>query len=1011
MTLRAALAALAAGLAGLLLAGAARAGSVPLVEYKHVGWSMEDGAPNRINSIAQTTNGYLWLGGVEGLFRFDGVTFEPIRQTGPDGERMVVSAVLGARNGDLWVGLARGAGVLVYRGGRLLDPRMPDPSREVTDLAEDRDGALWVARGGRSRNTLARYWRGHWEEIGADWGLPEQPVWQMLFGRDGTMWVVLNDTVVRRRPGARRFEPTGERVLRRAALAEDAQGRIWVSDGSGTRTLRSGPDARWLTRRYDHDAEVGGSRMVFDRRGDLWSTTWTDGIFQIAAPGSAPGDGGRIATFRASDGLSSDQTHAVFEDREGNMWIGTELGLDMLRPASVIVETGIPANSARGYRIASTADGSVYVSDTGNLYRIAPGGRPQRILRTAPNTPGTLCAAQDGGVWLSLRDEVIRVGPDGRRTRTLPKPGGASGYGCAEDRLGRLWFTGLDKGLFWHAGGGWHRWPGLSSADGLPANAAIDASGVAAILFRAPAPMPVQTPFMPLMRERFGIGGLEGVLPGQAALYVGAAQGMARIANGRVQLVRADRYPLLASINGLVQTPAGETWTIGDSGILRIATATLDRAFATPGAPLPLQRFDFRDGMNSFVQKSSVGQAAGGGDGRLWFLARRNVLRIDPSRLARNTLPPPVAIRAVTVGATRYRDPTAITVPAGTTSLTIAYTALSLSVPSRVAFRYRLEGIDKGWIDPGARREAVYSGMGPGSFRFQVIAANDDGVWNPTGATVTVTIPPTFFQTWLFRAACLIGFALILWALYSLRLRHLADQIRGKLEVRVAERERIARELHDTLLQSVQGLMLRFQSVADHIADEHPAKPVIDRALERADQMLVEGRDRVRDLRAADRRSLEVILDEVAREQPFSSATTVAITSEGTPRPIQPLILDEIVRIAGEALFNAALHARANHVQVGIAYGRTRLSVSFRDDGVGIDAERLVRAGREGHFGLIGMHERARKVGATLTLDSTAEFGTTVTFSLPAAVAYLPAPRRSWTARFWRRRPNGATTG
>lgn len=1008
MSVRRLCAVLAACLAALAPLAPARGGaSVPLVEYKHIGWSMEEGAPGRINAIAQTTNGYLWLGGVEGLFRFDGVTFEPIRQVGGDGERLVVSDVLGARSGDLWVGLARGGGVAVYRGGVLADAHMPNPSREVNDIAEDREGAIWVARGGRSRDTLARYAQGRWEEIGADWGLPQQPVWEMLFGRDGTMWVVLNDTIVRRRPGARRFEPTGERVSRRAALAEDRQGQIWVSDGRGTRTLRAAAGARWLVRRYDHAEEVGGSKLLFDRRGDLWSTTWTDGVFQIAAPDAAPGASGTIAAFQARDGLTSDQTHAVFEDREGNVWIGTELGLDMLRPAAAIVETGIPANSPRSYRIAAAADGSVFVADATTVYRIAPGERPRAVFRTAPETAGALCAAQGEGLWVTLGARIVQIAADGRQMRVLAKPAGVSAYGCAEDRLGRLWLPGLERGLFWHENARWHRWPGLSATAGLPANAAIDGSGAAAILFRADAPMPVQTPFTPLFRDRLGIGGLEGVLPGRAALYVSGAQGMARIGQGRVQRLPASRYPLLASINGMVQTAGGDSWTIGDAGILRIATAALDRAFATPGAALPYQLFDFRDGMNSFAQKSPGAQVAEGGDGRLWFLTRRNVLRIDPARLERNTAPPPVAIRAVTAGNRRYRDPSAITLPAGTTSLSIAYTALSLSVPSRVRFRYRLEGVDSDWIDPGTRRDAVYSGLHPGTFHFRVIAANNDGVWNRAGTTLTLTIPPTFFQTWLFRGVCLIGLGLFVWGLYSLRLRQVAEQIRGRLEARVAERERIARELHDTLLQSVQGLMLRFQSVADQIAESHPARPMIDRALERADQMLVEGRDRVRDLRAADRRSLDVILTEIAREQPFTASTQVEVVSEGMARPIQPVILDEIVRIAGEALFNAALHAKANHVQVRIAHGRNRLSVSFRDDGVGIDAERLVRAGREGHFGLIGMHERARKVGATLTLDSTAEFGTTVTFSLPAAVAYEAGPRRARRWAIWRRRAEG----
>ncbi|WP_448662930.1 two-component regulator propeller domain-containing protein [Sphingomonas sp. CJ20] len=998
----------AALLALLAIAAHAQADRAPpLVDFKHVGWSIEDGAPSRINAIGQGRNGYLWLGGVDGLFRFDGVTFERIERPQSDGGRMVVAQVMGARSGDVWVGLARTGGVVVFRGGRLVDAGMPNPSREVTDIAEDRDGAIWVARGGRSRDTIARFQNGRWEELGDDWGLPEQQVWQILFARDGTMWVVLDRTILRRPPGSRRFLPTGEAVSRRAGLAEDRNGRIWVSDGSGTRAVQTGAVAttQWLTRAYRNAAEVGGSRMMFDASGALWSTTWTNGVFRIAAP-MGGGRPAQVETFTAADGLSSDQSHALFQDREGNIWIGTELGLDMLRPASAVVEPAIPPNSAQGYRIASTVDGSVYISDTDTIYRILPGAGPRPMLKVA-DTPGSLCEATGGAIWVTLGDRVLRVAPDGRVTRTLRKPLGASAYGCAEDRRGRLWFAGLSRGLFWYERGAWHAWPGLSASAGVPGNTAVGPDGLAAILFRSPLPLLGATPFTPLVREQLGIGGLEGILPGRAALYVSGARGMARIAGGRIQRLDGERYPWLASVNGMVQTPRGESWAIGDAGIVRMASAALDRAFAAPGTALPHRVFDFRDGLNSFAQKAPGAQVALGGDGLLWFLTRRNVVRIDPARLSTNAAPPPVMIRAVVANGLRFRDPGALRLAAGTTEMAIDYTALSLSVPDRVRFRYRLEGVDSAWIDPGTRREAVYGNLHPGTFRFHVIAANNDGVWNRAGASVTITVPPTFLQTWPFRIACVIALGLLVWFAYTLRLRQLAERIRARLEERTSERERIARELHDTLLQSVQGLMLRFQSVADHIAEDHPAKPVINKALDRADQMLVEGRDRVRDLRSADRRNLEVILDEIAHEQPFEVHTSVEIAAEGTPRPLQPVILDEIVRISGEALFNAALHAHANKVVVRVGYGRKRLKVSFHDDGVGIDAERLVRAGREGHFGLIGMHERARKVGATLTLDSAPGSGTTVTFSLPAGVAYQPVSGAADRFAAWRRPMSG----
>ncbi len=1001
---------LRSGLAGaalaLALAGTAAAAPTlePLAEYKRVSWSIEGGAPSRVNTIGQSKDGYLWIGSVDGLFRFDGVAFEPIQRDGPKPGRLNVSQVLGARSGALWVGLGRSGGVAVYRDGRLIDARMPDPSREVTSLAEDREGGIWVARGGRKRATLARWHDGRWQAFGPEAGLPEQEIWQVFFDRDGVQWLVLTSTVLRRAPGETRFSPTGAKVARRASLAEDALGRLWLSDSTSTRLLRGeAPAASSLTRAYPRRDEVGASRILFDRKGDLWGATWTDGVVHIPAPGVAARsvDAGalRIQSYKAVHGLTSDQTHAVFEDREGNIWFGTELGLDMMRPAAVTVEQAIPPNSARGYRMTSTADGKVWVADAHTLYAIAPGQAPKPVLKTDWSA-GSLCAGAGDAVWVTLRDTVLRV--RGGKVETFAKPAEASAYGCAEDENGRLWMAALDKGLYWREGGVWSRWPG---GVGIASNAALQADGRAAILFRNAPTLQGGAPFEPIHKARAPIGEIEGLLPGREALYLSGGQGFARLRGGVTASLDAERYPWLASVNGLVQTPAGDTWTIGDAGVVRMRSADLDRALDRPGAPLPRRVFDFRDGLNSFVQKSPGQQIAAGGDGRIWILTRRNVVVVDPARLSVNTLPPPVAVRSVSVGDQRFRDPAALRLPAGTTSLRIHYTALSFPAPDRVRFRYRLEGVDGDWIEAGDRREVIYDNLHPGTFHFRVKAANSDGVWNEQGATLTVEIPPTLVETWWFRAACVLAVALALWGVYALRLRRVAAQIKDRLEQRAAERERIARELHDTLLQSVQGLIMRFQSVAYQIPDDLPAKDVINQALDRADQMLVEGRDRVRDLRGAEVRRLDLVLRELMAEQPFETGVKVELVAEGTPRPVQPLVQEEIVRIAGEALFNAARHAKANQVLVKVSYGVRQLQVTVRDDGVGIGANRMAWASREGHYGLIGMHERAGKMGAQLAIESAAGKGTTIALSVAGSIAY---PTQPWFARLGRRNSRGA---
>jgi len=980
----------------LTLAGAAVAASRPLAGFKHMAWSMEADAPSRINDIDQSVDGYLWIASVDGLFRFDGVSFERITGREPHLQRPVVSDVLAARSGAVWVGLARGDGVAVYRQGRLTDAAMPNPSREVNDLAEGPDGDIWVARGGRSSNTLARFHQGRWEEIGRSWNLPDGPVWRILFTHDGALWVVLSDRMVVRRPGARRFEATGEAVTPRAGIAEDAQGRLWVSDARSTRIVRgAGAGAEAATRGYPHPRKVGGIRMVFDRAGRLWGTTWNEGVFLIPRPGApanGPGDGAALAAFDSADGLTSDQTHALFQDREGDLWIGTELGLDMFRPAAMTVEQKIPPNPPSSYRMAAAQDGTVYVADAGALYAAAPTQALRQVMRLS-TAAESLCPAKDGGVWLALADSLLRVRPGG--VQRFAKPARLMAYGCAEDSQGRLWVPALEKGLYWLQDGRWRSWPGLTPTLGLPANAVTGPDGRAAIVFRTRPPPLAGAPFVALYNEALPIGGIEGVFAGRDAVFVAGRDGLARLKGGAARILPADTRPWLASINGLAQTPAGDTWTIGDAGIVRLSSAALDRAFDNPAAPLAYRLFDFRDGLNSFPQKAPGAQAAVSGDGQVWFLTRRDVTRIDPAQLVNNPLPPPVAIRALAAGGDSYADPRDVTLRAGANEVTIGYTALSLPAPSRVRFRYRLDGVDKDWVDAGGRRAAVYGGLGPGRYRFHVLAANNDGVWNPTGATLTFVIPPTFYQTWLFRILCAVAAVLVFWALLSLRLRQATGRLRDQWETRLAERQRIARELHDTLLQGVQGLIMRFQAIANRLPEEDPARAAMDRALDRAELMLMEGRDRLHDLRRADARDLESVLRELAMDQDFEPGTRLSVTSQGEPRPLEPHVLDEVVRISGEALFNAALHAQADEVKVGVLYGAQRLVVSFEDDGVGADIRAAQSAGRKGHFGLVGMRERARRLDGSLAFETAPGAGTKVTLVLPARVAYAGAARRA----------------
>lgn len=1000
---RARLAALGAltALAWSCLVGAAPM-PASLAEFKHTAWPMERGAPSRINSISQTRDGFLWIGSVEGLFRFDGVSFEPIGLADAEpAQRLVVSSLRAARSGELWVGLARGRGVAVLREGRLLDARMPHPSREVNDIEEDDQGGIWIARGGRSTLGLARFHAGAWREFGPDDGLPAQPVWDLHLARDGSMWVALSQALAVLRPGQTRFTVTQDRLEPRASLSEDAQGRLWISDAQGTRRLAAADRQDAV---IPHPGPVGGTRLLFDRQGDLWTTTWNSGLLRIRAPGQAlPATGAgkdRVASLDAADGLTSDQTRALFQDREGSLWVGTELGLDQLRPASVVVEPGLPNNSPTSYRLAAARDGTVYVADAQALYAIAPGADPRRV-RVNGSPAEALCAARAGGVWLFLADRVLRV--DARGAERFAKPAGTMAYGCAEDAEHRLWMPALDRGLYGMKDGTWSRWREAEPSPSLPANAVLDDRGRAVILFRA-APPAGELPFLALDASRSPAGGIEGLLPTNAGIAVSGSRGLALVepvsAEGASAassaLLSSDAAPWAASINGWAQSVNGEAWAIGDAGIVRLRAGELESALAGGSAP-KARVYGFQDGLNSFVQKAPGAQVAVGGDGRVWFLTRRNVVRMDPATLADNALPPPVLVRSVVAGDHEIDAGPSVVLPAGTTTVRVAFTALSLAVPSRVRFSHRLVGVDEAWSAPSPQRSVVLSDLRPGDYRFEVRATNNDGLWSAQPAVMSVSIPTTLTQSWPFKLAMGAAGLLVIYGLSMLRMRQVLARVRERDAERASERERIARDMHDTLLQSVQGLILHFQAAANKLrgqngqrseGGESGTRGELDSVLERAEDVLSEGRDRLQGLRRTRTGELEFEARRLLQQQPFTDRTRVGVVSEGTPRRVRADVFDELSFIVGEALFNAARHAEATEVAVHLSYGRRWLGIEVKDNGVGLRPEKLSRAQASGHFGMRAMRERARSIGAQFAVTDLPGQGTCVSLRIRAGIAY-----------------------
>lgn len=991
-----------------------------LAAYTHQSWTEGSEAPAPVLAMAQGRDGFLWLATGEGLFRFDGVSFEPIRPEGNAAENDYPTTVFVARNGDVWTSFKTSRRFAVYRAGALRFLDAPRAPAWIMTIAEGADDTIWALPATFAAEVL-RFQNGRWERFDEARGLPRDDGLSMVLGDDGAVWISTSNAVSRLAPGGTRFEVFGEPSHSNGRLSVDPDGRIWISERRGSNPL-TGPGGRGappaLRSPYPtDDAQIRGAPQ-YDRAGNLWIATRYDGVQRIASPDPqgppAQGDAKLLVeTIRSSNGLSSDVTNQVLEDREGNVWIGTEKGLDRFRPATLRSEPVLTSPAAFGDKLTAAADGSIYIGEAKTIYRVRPGGAPEPILQNIVE-PQSICEAPDGALWIVFPTHVL-VWKDGHSLKKIDRPNTVGiSYDCAFDKHGDFWYSAHGGGLNRYRNGKWEEMFGpvardaslpIEAGPSVPTTMERDAQGRLVVQFGRQLAW-IDGPARRLTPLDFGASDpkvltLYGAPNGD--MFAAGAFGLTRYRDGQSQTIWTEHAAESTRINGVVQTPEGETWLAYPRNLVRIGASELERAFTAHEFAPPALSLGVGDGLMSRPHSHTQRAMVQGGDGRIWIATETGTLWMNPKSIERNNLPPGVAIKSLTADARIYHNPALINLAAATSNIQIDYAVLSFADPKHARVRYKLEGFDRAWLDPGTRRQAFYTNLSPGKYRFDVIAANTEGVWNRVGASVDFEIPPTFLQSRWFLALCVVLSLALLWLAYRLRVAQVAIRIRNRLEERSSERERIARELHDTLLQGVQGLILRFQSVATRMPPAESSRALLESALKRADEVIIDARKRVHDLRIEDQsRDLQVILRELADDAGFDPPIPIRVVVEGKPRPIHALVSTEIRRIAGEALFNIARHARATSVEATIAFGDQELGLQIRDDGVGIEEGVLALGRKQDHFGLIGMRERAERTGGTLLIDSRPGQGTDVMLTLPARVAYEPQVS-TWRKRFpWR---------
>jgi len=1018
-----------------------------LADLHHTAWTFKDGAPAEIYALAQTTDGFLWLGTATGLFRFDGIRFEPYKpQSGQAFPQRSVTSLFAVPDGGLWVGYSYG-GVSFIKNGTVTDYGNSEglPSDTVLAFARDRQGAIWIAAGD---DGLARFQGSRWTKIGTNWGFADRAD-TVLVDHAGTVWVGTPTRVAYLLEGGHQFQIAAQGLRPIVQdFAEGPSGTLWMAEGGygvrpvplpGKNNGRSGPAVF-----------VGAPAITFDNQGSLWITTAGNGVRRvpyperlhppkIKGPSAWQFHNSEVELFTQENGLTGDYVHCVLQDREGNLWFGTSGGLDRFRQSPVVsvplqpisYPGALPIPSLHSYTTSALARG-----EQGTLW--AAGIGPQVLLNVQNEKIVTQlrdrpvdCAYRDpnGVVWLATPYGVFGLAqerldttgskpqavtynyrgtvPAGHglvlRQLDLPTAGGITVSphsrvnAITQDQLGRLWIS-MWSGTFRLERSGWTSLKSLGGPQGSATAEFTDSERRVWFGFANTVAM--------LDGDRVTIfSGNDGVQVGAVTsiqgkgtkIWIGGEFGLEFFDGSRFQPVNQSDGSAFGGISGIVDDPEDGLWFAENRGIIHIREAQLRQLGS---GKVEFETFDLLDGLDAELRGALASPSAvQTTDGRIWFATTKGVAWINPKRIIRNTVPPPVLIKSVIANGRKYDNSTFLRLPPRTANLEIAFTATSLTIPERVRFRYKLEGQDDDWQEAGTRRETVYTNLDTGSYRFHVIACNNDGVWNEAGASLEFFVRPAYYQTTWFRALCIGAFSGLLWALYQLRVRQLRRKFAMVVEARVHERTRIARELHDTVLQSLHGLLMSFQRAAN-LLPERPvdAKQRLEGAIDQAAQAITEGREAVQGLRSSIvvtndlAVAIRTLGEELAAQQTRQDAPFFDVAVEGTPRDLNPILRDDVYRIAGEALRNAFHHAQARRIEVEIQYDKSHLQLRVRDDGKGVDSE-VFTEGRSGHWGLQGMRERAKLLGGQLEVWSELNSGTEIQLSIPASIAYLTSAR------------------
>jgi signal transduction histidine kinase len=966
-----------------------------LSQYAHRAWLMRDGFfSGSPNAITQTTDGYIWIGTASGLFRFDGSRFEP--WSSPDGKKLPSNSIyglLGARDGSLWIGMTGGLAHFVDR--KLIV--YPDFHDDVAGLLEDPSGNIWFTRseaGGALRTPLCQALPTRIHCLDQSDGFAGKSCCSYRLAQDteGYLWVQTEGPLLGWKPGhfvsylPKEWSPTkGIETVGCVIGMPDGSVLVCVAHSGAFGGLQKLSMGHWESVKVPgfDGSKVGVLAAFRDNHAGIWLGTFNEGIYHI--------HGNDFEKFGIQDGLSGDYVLGFYQDRENGIWVVTSGGVDYFHPQKITTfskREGLPGDIVDA--VTAGRDNAVWFGSGG--LNVLKNGHIHRVRRD-PGEPGFLAIFEDsfGRVWCGINNDLYRY-DGGKFQRVQHKSGESTRFivGITEDSAHDIWAE---------VSGGNHELihiHGLQVVDAYP-EAVIPSA-------RALAAGPNGVLWLGLRNgdlARFHDGHAE-VFPSpggpksyvyqvlvnpDGTVFATTSAGLVGWNNGASRLLSSKNGLPCDEVIGAELDNDGSLWLYTGCGVARIDREDMNRWWrddTTVVTPMLLDAFDGAEAGGT----PNFNPMARTSDGRLWIANRHMLEVLDPAHLTQNNVIPPVQIEKVVVDRKPYEPNDRLVFPPRLRDLEIDYAALSFVNPQKVRFRYRLEGRDTAWQEAGVRRQAFYTDLPPGSYRFRVIACNNDGVWNENGAVLNYSIAPAWFQTKWFFALCVLSGAFLIWVFYHLRVQQIHRSVSARFDERLAERTRMARELHDTFLQTIQGSKL----VADNALKKSNDPERMHRAVEQLSvwlgQATQEGRAALNSLRTSTTQTNDLVeaFKRAKEECRLLYPIEVSLSVIGDPKEMHPVVRDEIYRVGYEAIRNACTHSKGSRLEVDLKYGHD-LVLHVKDDGLGINPA-IADHGKDGHFGLQGMRERVARIGGKLTVASSAGSGTEITVVVPGAIVF-----------------------